>query len=391
MEIWRTLNDWALSPEQGLAEDEMMAHSVSENASLPFLHLYTFVPSVIVGRYQDLESSVNLESCKRLGVAYNRRHTGGGTVLMGPDQLAMGFAISLNHSRISPNVREIFQQLGGFVCRSLEPLGVNARFRPKNDLEVRGRKIAGLSASLEERGTLFFHCSLLLDFDIELMLQVLNIPREKISDKAISCFSDRMTTLRREGVRDITMEDLMEAVQRGFEKGFGVRFEPARMTSWEAKRVEALKARRYTAPEWIFLQRRPERWTGRSQRKTPGGLIAVHAVRSGKAIESVLITGDFFSTMEEINSIESRLKWIPAERGKVDEALREVMKGEAIFGVSREVLSELIMEALEASISPSAEGERTAEGSRSGREKPGRVERVKGSLEEKKNGMKCHE
>ena len=67
-----------------------------------------------------------------------------------------------------------------------------------------------------------------------------------------------------------------------------------------------------------------------------------------EAIESVLITGDFFSTMDEINAIESQLKWIPADREKVEGALKAVMDGETIFGVSREVLADLIMEAVKA-------------------------------------------
>ena len=57
-EKWRYISHKDVSSAYGLAADEMLAHSVAYNNSVPILHLYNFLPSVIVGRYQDIEAAI---------------------------------------------------------------------------------------------------------------------------------------------------------------------------------------------------------------------------------------------------------------------------------------------------------------------------------------------
>ena len=61
------------------------------------------------------------------------------------------------------------------MIRALRELGIHAKFRAKNDLEVDGRKIAGLGVYYDASGAMMFHTSLLVDLDISLMLRVLEI------------------------------------------------------------------------------------------------------------------------------------------------------------------------------------------------------------------------
>lgn len=51
----------------------------------------------IVGRYQDIEAALKLDRCRERGVEYNRRSTGGGTVIMGPEIVALGLGINVDH------------------------------------------------------------------------------------------------------------------------------------------------------------------------------------------------------------------------------------------------------------------------------------------------------
>lgn len=349
MTKWRYIVEKELTSSYGLAVDEMLAHSVAYNDSVPILHLYNFVPSVIVGRYQDIEAAIDFEECKKYGVEYNRRHTGGGTVLMGPYQLALGFAISLDNSQIpSRSIRTIFDVLGGIINNALDKIGINSKFRPKNDIEVNGKKIAGLSASLEEKNCLFFHMSLLLDFDIELMLKVLNISREKVSDKAISCFSQRLTTIKDELGTFVPMSKVMKVIRDAFSKGLGVSFVESDFSSWEKLKVEELMRQRYNCQDWIFSVKHPRTNAGYARKKTRGGMLQVYLTTSGGAIESALITGDFFSTTADINRIESALKWTASDRESVEKTLNEVMNDDTIYGVNVPVLTDVIMKAKKA-------------------------------------------
>ena len=342
-EKWRYISHKDVGSAHGLAVDEMLAHSVAYNDSAPILHLYNFLPSVIVGRYQDIEAAIDIEECHRCEIDYNRRHTGGGTVLMGPNQLALGFAIPLSHSSASQSIRRMFDLMGGVIGDALKKLGVDCAFRPKNDLEVGGKKLAGLSASLEERDVFFFHMSLLVDFDMRLMVRILNTPREKLADKAISCFSQRMTTIKDEIDELLPLPVVMDTIKSSFAERFGVEFVDSELSQWEKDKVQELIQTRYASNDWIFSIKHPPGATGHARKKTPGGMLDVYLTLAGGAIESVLITGDFFSTAETINKIESALKWTSADRSNVEKRLSEVMGDEAIYEVDAAALTDIIM------------------------------------------------
>ncbi|OPX36966.1 MAG: hypothetical protein B1H13_13630 [Desulfobacteraceae bacterium 4484_190.3] len=218
-----------LSTAEGLAVDDTLPRSVSRNGSPPLLHLYTFVPSVIVGKYQDIEAALRLDRCRARSIEYNRRSTGGGTVIMGPEIVALGFGINVDYPGLKGGVGGLFETMSRVLAGALKRFGINAQFQPKNDLEVDGRKIAGLSAASETGNSLLFHTSLLVDFDIPLMMDIMNTPLIKLlmmdimntpliklQDKGYNCFSQRMTTVRRETGRELHVEEVMNAIaERG--------------------------------------------------------------------------------------------------------------------------------------------------------------------------------
>ena len=62
---WRLFKNISIpvSTAEGLAIDDTLPQSVEYKKSPPILHLYTFVPSAIVGKYQDIEAALNLAGC----------------------------------------------------------------------------------------------------------------------------------------------------------------------------------------------------------------------------------------------------------------------------------------------------------------------------------------
>lgn len=350
LDEWRLILQKDTSPAYGLSVDESTSIAVSEGRTPPVLHLYNFLPCAIVGRYQDIEEALNIPECERFGIAYDRRHTGGGTVLMGPKQLAIGFSIPTQYPGIGDSINRIFSRLGGVLCNALAKLRLRARYRPKNDLEIGGKKIAGLSASLELRNTAFFHASILLDFDFKLMLNVFKLPLKKIEDKHISCFTERMTTLKKELHRSIDMPTLQSLVRSAFEEEFGVKFRIDTLTQWESDTVETLLTTRYTNPEWIFSRKHPKTAQAIVSRKTRGGLIEIAVTFSGGVIEAAYITGDFLSTTRGINNIESALKYCAADRKALKQRLAPVLNENTIYRVEPQTIIDMIVEAKEKSL-----------------------------------------
>ena len=151
----------------------------------------------LVGRFQDLATEVRLDECARRGVAVNRRPTGGGAILMGRDQLGVALTLAADRPSLPGLPAHLYTHLSVGVMEGLRSFGLEPRFRPKNDLEVDGRKIAGLGICRDATGGMLFHTSLLVDLDVPLMLRLLSIPAEKISDKVLRYVADRTTTVRR--------------------------------------------------------------------------------------------------------------------------------------------------------------------------------------------------
>jgi len=346
---WRLFKNLtrSVSTAEGLAVDDTLPQSVARNNSPPILHLYTFVPSVIVGKYQDIEAALRLERCKAHGIEFNRRSTGGGTVIMGPEIVALGLGINVDHPRLKKGVGGVFQSLSLVLLRALAKVGIQGYFQPKNDLEVNGRKIAGLSAASEADSCLLFHTSLLVDFDIALMTDIMNTPVIKLEDKGYNCFSQRMTTVRDELGRKVSVTEMIEAIQNSFEEEFSIRFKEDSPDDWEEKTIRGFIEERYTQDEWIFSHRHPRARMGVGQLKTKGGLLEIYLALSGASIESVLVTGDFFSTSEDLHRIENALKWTSARRESIQNNIASVWHDNMIYGVDVPTLTKAILLAKE--------------------------------------------
>jgi len=337
-----------LSTAEGLATDDTLPQSVELHGSPPILHLYNFVPSAIVGKYQDLEAALHLDRCEARGIEVNRRSTGGGTVIMGPQVISLGFGINMDHTGIKgAGVGGVFTTLSGVLADALAVFGIPAYFQPRNDLEVMGQKIAGLSAACETGKSLLFHTSLLVDFDVGLMTDIMNTPLVKLSDKGYNCFSQRMTTVRLAAGRHVEVRDVMDAVVRAFEKAFEVEFESDRPDEWERETIRHFVENRYTDRDWIFSHKHPRARMGFGRMKTPGGLLEIYLALSGAAIENVVITGDFFSTTQDINRLEKALKWTTAKEERITENLSGVWREDMIYGVDVPTLTRAIMLAKE--------------------------------------------
>jgi lipoate-protein ligase A len=349
MSLWRLFKDTVnpVSTAQGLSIDDTLPLSLSQHGSPPILHLYIFKPSAIVGKYQDINAALRLDRCRHREIEYNRRSTGGGTVIMGPKVVALGLGISLDHPGLKRGINGIFESLSTVLMEALKDLGIEAGFRPKNDLEVHGRKIAGLSASLETEKAILFHASLLVDFDIPLMLDIMHQPPLKLSDKGYSCFSQRITTIKEQLGCDIDINTVVAAVENAFIQRFDVSFEVDEPDTWEKKSIREFTTTRYTNPEWIFSHKHPRSSMAVSAVKTPGGLLEIYLALAGNTIEHIMIAGDFFSTTKDINLLESSLKWTSAKREKIEEHLSEVWRNEIIYGVSFNTLTEAILQAKE--------------------------------------------
>lgn len=326
----------------GLAVDEALALSVAAGGS-PALRLYSYRPCVIVGRFQNLGDAVDLDACRRHGHEWNRRHTGGGAVIMGPDQVAVALAAPDERGRFIGSVRGHFQRFAACVALALREFGVESELLGKNDLAVEGRKIAGLAISQDIDGAVFYHASLLLDFDVARMVELLHLPTRDLADRGQSCFSRRLTTLR-EHAPDASPAAVRAALRHAVEAVFAMPSETASLTAAERETTARLLRERYESEEWIYSSRVMRSWSGASERKTPGGSLRVYVALAGGALDSVMITGDYFCRTLDLARLEASLRGCAPELAPLLERIR-AQNCSGIYRVEPAELAELIREA----------------------------------------------
>jgi lipoate-protein ligase A len=307
---WRLITDDNVSSSFGLTADDAIAQRVATGVSLPTLRLYTYHSHcALVGRFQNIENEIHLDYCRSHDIAVNRRPTGGGAIIMGENQLGVALMIPAGGEDTYGRARELMEQFSAGLVWALRQFGVKAQFRRKNDIEVNGRKIAGLGIYRAGNGGLLFHASLLVDLDVPLMLRVLNTPFEKISDKEIATVASRTTTVRREMRHDITLNDVRQKVAQGYAKTFKVELAAGDFTTDELQHIAQLEREKYLSPAWIFQTTEVVDVTGVAKTKTSGGLLEVKVALAGRLLKAVYITGDFFVAENAVADLEASLRW----------------------------------------------------------------------------------
>ncbi|MCX7855197.1 MAG: DUF116 domain-containing protein [Anaerolineae bacterium] len=314
-ETWRLLDTGVRSAAENMALDEVVLTARSRNLVPNTLRFLQFSPpSALVGYHQAVEQEIRISYCQEHNIEINRRLTGGGGLLFDESQVGWEIIAAQDDPRFPRQIERLYDTICQGAIRGLEKLGIRAAFRPKNDIEVNGRKISGTGGT-SMGGAFLFQGTLLVDFDVETMLRALRIPTEKLRDKEIASVRERVTCLAWELGSVPPLAHIKAALAEGFAETFGIRLEPGPLTPFE----EELLAQRlpyFQSEEWIYGVRRPldgrrEVW---ALYKSPGGLIRASLIVSAGRIREALITGDFFAyPRRAILDLEACLKGTPAE------------------------------------------------------------------------------
>ena len=334
-----------------MALDEVVLTARSRNVAPNTLRFLQFSPPcTLVGYHQTVEQEIRLSYCREHGIETNRRLTGGGGLFWGESELGWEIFASQDDPHFPRRVEALYELMCQGAIRGLEKLGVRAAFRPKNDIEVEGRKISGTGGTSLD-GAFLFQGTLLVDFDVDTMLRALRIPTEKLKDKEIASVKERVTCLAWELDAVPPLPQIKAALAAGFADALGVRFEPGPLTPFE----EELLARRlpyFQSDEWVYGVRRPldQRNELRALFKSPGGLIRVALVVNAHRIREAFITGDFFAyPRRAILDLEARLKGAPANVEAVTDIVEQFFATEEIQipGVTAADVVRTLREALE--------------------------------------------
>ncbi len=259
-----------------------------------------FPPTALIGRHQDLSREINLDYCAEDGVGTVRRMTGGGAIYLDEGQL--GWELVFHRSSLGiANLPDLAAAICNAAAAGLRELGVNAKFRPRNDIEVDGRKISG-TGGFFDGDILIYQGTVLVDMNPAQMVRALNIPAAKVAKHDLDSAEQRVVTLKELLGDDLPdMETIKAAMIKGFTTVLGITAEAGEITEAE----EAL-ARQYFDEEVgtdDFLREIDNPGLGDDLLEGSftglGGTVNAYVKLEGPTLgilQRVLVTGDFFVT-----------------------------------------------------------------------------------------------
>ncbi len=218
---WLVYNNWELmhteplEPALHMALDKLITHEVGLGLRPPTLRFWEWTRSaVVLGRFQSLKNEVDIHNSKIHNVKIARRVSGGGAMFIEPES-SITYSLSMPaHFVKDATFGESYEILERWLLKALRTLGIKCWFKPINDIESGFGKIGG-SAQARFSGAILHHGTLSYDINIEKMLKILRIGREKLSDKGIKSAGKRVSSLKVQ-LQNITRTDILECLIETF-------------------------------------------------------------------------------------------------------------------------------------------------------------------------------
>jgi len=289
-------------------------------------------PYVCIGYHQDLEEEVDLGYCRQAGLPVLRREVGGGAVYLDSGQV---FCQWVFHRRDLPmKLSDRFVLYARPLIETYRALGIEASYRPVNDIHVAGKKIGGMGAATMGQAEVVVG-SLMFTFDKQQMARVLRVPSVKMRDKVYQSLQEYITTMTeqlgytpdRQTVVGLYLDRCAEVLKADLF--------PAEPTPAELSLAEELDTR-FMSDQWLHQKgglRRPgikiheDVHVGEVAFKAPGGLIRVTARLARGHIEDLSLSGDFnVLPAVAIEALEQALLGVPLAGDQIRTRVEDVYR-----------------------------------------------------------------
>ncbi len=322
--IVRVIDTGIRGGRENVAFDQALVEGHGAGRVPDTVRFLRFRPSALVGLHQILSHEVRLDYCARHGIEVGRRITGGGGLYL--DEGQIGWELVLQRQALGSDLGAIAARICSAAAAGLRRLGAPAEFRPRNDIEVHGRKLSGTGGLIDGR-TLFFQGTLLIDFDPARMIEALKVPVEKLARRDLDDARRRVTTLREVLGRVPPLAEIYAALLEGFREHLGLEPQWGEASADEERLARRLHDEEYGTEAFVHLVDAPGAQAGQvsaSLVRRGGSLRADLRLEGSERgrIREALITGDFFvSPPRAVFDLEAALRGVAvAEAGAAVEA-----------------------------------------------------------------------
>jgi lipoate-protein ligase A len=256
MDTWRYLPLSTYNAAMNMAIDEAILQARIADKVPNTLRFYRWQPSAVsVGRNQNPEAEIYLETAKQLGVDVVRRVSGGGTVYHDSEGEVTYSVIAKTSDLGTADVTTVYTKIYGAIRDALRLLGTGADFSggdAKNcpNLTINGKKISGSSQTVT-RGVVLQHGTILGSVDLPKMFQLLQFKGVSCS-QAADIGKRKITSLQNELGHTISPETVANALAQGFRAMLKIQLELGELTAEEKELANKLYKEKYSTKGWTF-------------------------------------------------------------------------------------------------------------------------------------------
>jgi lipoate---protein ligase len=217
---WKLLPAVARPPLLNMALDEVLVERVGAGKRLPTLRIWGWSgPCVVLGRFQSVRNEVDEEAAARHGIEIVRRISGGGAMFIEPEG-AITWSLYAPDSMVAGmTFAESYRFFDAWVVNALRKLGIDAWYAPLNDISSAAGKIGG-AAQARRGGAVLHHTTMAYNMNLPLMLEVLRVGKEKLSDKGVTSADKRVAPLHQQ--TNLPRVAIIDHMVQEFRRRFGL-------------------------------------------------------------------------------------------------------------------------------------------------------------------------
>ncbi|MFP4609002.1 MAG: biotin/lipoate A/B protein ligase family protein, partial [Candidatus Aenigmatarchaeota archaeon] len=150
------------------------------------------------------------------------------------------------HGDIEKSFKENLQP----IINTLQRLGLDAKFKPYNDILVGNKKISGSAQRRGKKGMLQ-HGTLMYATDLKELSKILKLDEKKLKEKGAKNFLDLVTTIQKEKGEKPDPDELIYMMKEEYEKHFGGEVEERGLSEEEKKLASTLEDK-YASKSWTY-------------------------------------------------------------------------------------------------------------------------------------------
>ncbi|HWS47611.1 MAG TPA: hypothetical protein VN636_17250 [Acidimicrobiia bacterium] len=243
-ETWRYVDLGAVDAFENNAQMAVLSRSTAE-ANVPTLQTSVWGRTHLnVGWFDDVDATLDLAACERLGIQVIRRPFAGGGTAFYEAGCALMFGVMFPKGAGHDALDDEIEQMKPVVLDALARIDLgDVGFKGSADLRwERDRKLGGISAGDFGRVISIGGFLNIRPPDLDLYLQVVRVPDEKFKDKLVSDMREYVCTAEEVAGHPVTYEDFRDAFIAALADA-GIVLKPGPLTDVEERALAKISNR----------------------------------------------------------------------------------------------------------------------------------------------------